>query len=77
MSESARWKVLPAFETASRNIPTLAMFTVVRSPISGQSRNLAAAKRKAKALAIAAGGRFGGVIPGILWRGNARIIVNW
>jgi hypothetical protein len=77
MSKSWKWTVLQAFAIASRNIPMSAVFTVVRSPISGQSRNLAAATRKAKALATASGGHFGGVIPGHLWRGRARIIVNW
>lgn len=77
MRPSGRWVVVPRFRQASRNIPVYAHFTVVRSPVGRQSKNIPAARAKAKALAKANLGRTGQVINGKLWRGPARIIVNW
>lgn len=77
MRRSGKWVVVPHFLKASRAIPVYAHFTVVRSPIGRQSKNIPAARAKAKALAKANVGRTGPVINGDLWRGPARIIVNW
>jgi hypothetical protein len=77
MRPSGRWVVVPRFREASRSIPVYAHFTVVRSPVGRQSKNIPAARSKAKALANANQGRTGPVIKGKLWRGPARIIVNW
>ena len=77
MRPSGRWVVVPRFREASRSIPVYAHFTVVRSPVGRQSKNIPAARAKAKALAKANLGRTGQVINGKLWRGPARIIVNW
>jgi hypothetical protein len=77
MRRSGKWVVVPRFLKASRAIPVYAHFTVVRSPVGRQSKNVRAARAKAKALAKANVGRTGPVINGRLWRGPARIIVNW
>jgi hypothetical protein len=77
MRRSGKWVVVPRFLKASQAIPVYAHFTVVRSPVGRQSKNLRAARAKAKALAKANAGRTGPVIQGHLWRGPARIIVNW
>jgi hypothetical protein len=77
MRPSGRWVVVPRFREASRSIPVYAHFTVVRSPVGRQSKNIPAARAKARALAKANLGRTGQVINGKLWRGPARIIVNW
>jgi hypothetical protein len=77
MRRSGKWVVVPRFLKASRAIPVYAHFTVVRSPVNRQSKNIPAAQAKAKALAKANLGRTGPVIKGNLWRGPARIIVNW
>jgi hypothetical protein len=73
-----RWEVVPRFREAARAIPKKALFTVVRSPITGQSKNIPAAVSRGKALAAAHAGRaHSSVLKGKLWRGRARIIVNW
>ena len=77
MRRSGKWVVVPRFLKASKSIPVYAHFTVVRSPVGRQSKNIPAARAKAKALANANQGRTGPVIKGKLWRGPARIIVNW
>ncbi len=77
MRPSGRWVVVPRFLGASRRIPVHAHFTVVRSPVGKQSKNIPAARAKARVLAKANLGRTGPVIKGKLWRGPARIIVNW
>jgi hypothetical protein len=77
MRPSGKWVVVPRFRKASKAIPVYAHFTVVRSPVGRQSKNIPAARSKAKALANANHGRTGPVIKGKLWRGPARIIVNW
>lgn len=77
MRRSGKWVVVPRFRKASKSIPVYAHFTVVRSPVGRQSKNIPAARTKAKALANANQGRTGPVIKGKLWRGPARIIVNW
>ena len=74
----ARWEVVPRFREAARAIPKNALFTVVRSPIVGQSKNIPAAVSRTKALATAHSGMAHSfVLKGKLWRGRARIIVNW
>ncbi len=77
MKRSGKWVVVPRFLKASKSIPVYAHFTVVRSPVGKQSKNIPAARKKAAALAKANVGRTGPVIKGNLWRGPARIIVNW
>jgi DNA-binding beta-propeller fold protein YncE len=73
-----RWEVVPRFRKAAKTIPSKALFTVVRSPIAGQSKNIPAAVSRGKALAEAhAGSAHTSVLKGKLWRGRARIIVNW
>lgn len=74
----ARWEVVPRFRKAAKAIPKKALFTVVRSPIAGQSKNIPAAVSTGNALATAHSGRAHSfVLKGKLWRGRARIIVNW
>ncbi len=74
----ARWEVVPRFRKAAKAIPKKALFTVVRSPIVGQSKNIPAAVSRGKALARAHSGMtHSSVLKGKLWRGRARIIVNW
>ena len=74
----SRWEVVPRFRRAAKVIPKQALFTVVRSPIVGQSKNIPAAVSRGKALAAAhAGLSHPSVLKGKLWRGRARIIVNW
>lgn len=78
MRSTGKWEVVPRFRVAARTIPRDALFTVVRSPISGQSKNIPAALSRAKLLATSkAGFAYPGVLKGKLWRGTARIIVNW
>lgn len=78
MLPSGTWMIVPRFRTAAKSIPANALFTVVRSPITGQSKNIPVAKLKNSALATKHNGTaYAGVLKGKLWRGTARIIVNW
>lgn len=78
MLPTGKWIVVPKFRAAAKAIPTNALFTVVRSPITGQSKNIPSAKLKNSALAAQhKGTAYASVLKGKLWRGTARIIVNW
>jgi DNA-binding beta-propeller fold protein YncE len=78
MLPTGKWIVVPRFRIAAKAIPAQALFTVVRSPIPGQSKNIPAARTKNAALASQhRGNAYAGVLKGKLWRGTARIIVNW
>ena len=78
MLPTGKWIVVPKFRAAAKSIPANALFTVVRSPIAGQSKNIPSAKLKNSALASQhKGTAYAGVLKGKLWRGTARIIVNW
>lgn len=78
MKPTGVWEVVPRFNKAARAIPANALFTAVRSPIAGQSKNIPAALTRSQALATAhVGYAHPAVLKGKLWRGRARIIVNW
>ena len=78
MLPTGKWIVVPKFRAAAKSIPANALFTVVRSPIAGQSKNIPSAKLKNSALASQhKGTAYASVLKGKLWRGTARIIVNW
>jgi hypothetical protein len=74
--KTGKWVVVVG-KKAAKDIPKDAMFTTVYSPVKGQSKNIKTANKKAKALAKNYGGISHKAIPGIKWRGQARIIANW
>ncbi len=78
MKPTGSWEVVPRFRAAAKRIPQAALFTVVRSPITGQSKNIPAAQVRSRVLAAShIGTAHPNVLKGKLWRGRARIIVNW